>query len=218
MGTAFLEPSHRRPIVCGVSDVWRLYDRYAYEFDRERGRGLMERVYLSEIAARLPPSAAILDIGCGAGEPIARFFIDRGFRLAGIDAAPSMIAICQERFPDAIWDVADMRSLALACRFDAVIAWDSFFHLTQDEQRAMFPVFRKHLNQDGLLLFTSGPEAGQAIGCFHGHDLHHASLDPGEYRALLASSGFRPLLYRAKDPDCGGHTVWLAQAIRQPGH
>jgi SAM-dependent methyltransferase len=178
-----------------VSDVWRLYERYAREFDRERGRGLMERAYLTEVATRLRPGAWVLDLGCGTGEPIARFFIERGFRLTGIDAASSMIALARARFPDAIWDIADMRALALAVRFDAVIAWDSLFHLTQDEQRVMFPIFRKHLNHDGLLLFTSGPRAGEAIGCFQGHDLHHASLDPDEYRALLSASGFRPLLY-----------------------
>ena len=196
-----------------MSDVRRLYERYAREFDRERDRGLMERAYLTEVATRLRSGAWVLDLGCGAGEPIARFFIERGFRLTGIDAAPSMVALSRERFPHAIWDVADMRGLALAVRFDAAIAWDSLFHLTQDEQRAMFPIFRKHLNHDALLLFTSGPRAGEAIGCFQGHDLHHASLDPDEYRALLAASGLRPLLYRPEDPDCGGHTVWLAQLV-----
>jgi trans-aconitate methyltransferase len=117
-----LEPSHRCLLSRRASDVWRLYERYVREFDRERGRGLMERAYLTEVATRLRPGAWVLDLGCGTGEPIARFFIERGFRLTGIDAASSMIALARARFPDAIWDIADMRALALAVRFDAVIA------------------------------------------------------------------------------------------------
>jgi hypothetical protein len=121
-----------------------------------------------------------------------------------------MIAICRERFADAVWIEADMRSLDLGGRFAAIIAWDSFFHLAGAAQRAMFPIFTRHAAPGGMLLFTSGPKAGEAMGNFYGHELFHASLDPDEYRALLASSGFTVLRHRAEDPDCGGHTVWLA--------
>jgi hypothetical protein len=57
-----------------------------------------------------------------------------------------------------------MRGLVLPLRFNAIVAWDSFFHLTRDEQRAMFPVFQKHIARGGLLLFTSGPRDGEAVG------------------------------------------------------
>ena len=77
-----------------------------------------------------------------------------------------------------------MRSLALAKRFDAIVAWDSFFHLCADDQRAMFPVFAKHIAPRGLLLFTSGPSAGIAVGEIYGHELFHASLDAEEYERL----------------------------------
>jgi cyclopropane fatty-acyl-phospholipid synthase-like methyltransferase len=196
-----------------MTDVWKLYDAHAREFDRDRGRSLMERSYLSDLVANLRPGARILDLGCGAGEPIARYLIERGFDLTGVDAAPAMIAICKERFPDSAWAEADMRGLVLPLRFNAVVAWDSFFHLTRDEQRDMFPVFRKHIAPGGLLLFTSGPRDGEAIGDLYGNALFHASLAPDEYRELLSASGLRVLRHQADDPACGGHTVWLAQTV-----
>jgi hypothetical protein len=104
-----------------------------------------------------------------------------------------------------------MRGLDLGRRFDALIAWDSFFHLEHDDQRAMFAVFARHAAPGALLLFTSGPRAGVAMGEIHGHALYHASLDAAEYRTLLSAQGFEVLLHRVEDPDCGGHTVWLAQ-------
>jgi SAM-dependent methyltransferase len=195
-----------------MPDVWRLYERFASAFDRERGKSLIERPYLDAVASHLAPGASILDLGCGTGEPIARHLIAQRYDVAGVDAAPSMIATCRRRFPAGTWIEADMRMLALDRRFDAIIAWDSFFHLDQDEQRAMFPILGRHIAPNGLLLFTSGPCSGIAIGTFHGEDLFHASLNPDEYRALLAGAGFRVLRFTPEDADCGGHTVWLAQA------
>jgi SAM-dependent methyltransferase len=192
-----------------MTEVWQIYDICAREYDRHRAGALMERGYLDDVVARLAPAACVLDLGCGCGEPIARFFIERGFDVTGVDAAPGMLAICRERFANAAWIEADMRGLDLARRFDAIIAWDSFFHLTQDEQRAMFPTFSRHIAPGGGLLFTSGPKAGEAIGNLYGHPLFHASLDPEEYREMLAREDFTVLRYRAEDPDCGGHTVWL---------
>jgi len=199
-----------------MTDVWRFYERFANEWDRDRSnprQGLMERRYLDDLASRLSPGARILDLGCGTGEPLARYLTAGGFNVTGVDAAPAMIAICRQRFPESTWIEADMRTLALGRRFDAIIAWDSFFHLDHDEQRAMFPIFQRHIAPEGLLLFTSGPGAGEAIGKLYGEDLVHASQDPDEYRYLLAGSGFGVLRHVVEDPNCGGHTVWLAQAL-----
>ncbi len=75
----------------------------------------------------------------------------------------------------------------------------------------MFPLFARHAAPGALLLFTSGPQASVVVGEMHGHVLYHASLDSAEYENLLAANGFRVLLHRTEDPDCGRHTVWLAQ-------
>jgi trans-aconitate methyltransferase len=203
-----MKPGEDRP-----RDVWRLYDDHAAAFDRARGRNLMEEPYLRRVLERLPGGrGSILDIGCGAGDPVARFFLDAGCEVTGIDAAPAMLALARSRFPDATWIESDMRTLALPRRFDALIAWDSFFHLDADTQRRMFPIFHAHAAPRAVLLFTSGPGAGEAIGDFCGEPLYHASLDAAEYRALLAANGFDVLMHRVEDPDCGGHTVWLAQS------
>ncbi|MBA5778786.1 class I SAM-dependent methyltransferase [Stappia sp. F7233] len=193
-----------------MTDISNLYDRYAAEFDRLRSRALFEERYLRCLVEGLDARAGILDLGCGTGEPIARYFANRGFAITGVDSAPAMIALCRHRFPGHTWVEADMRSLDLGRRFEAIIAWDSFFHLPHDEQRLMFAVFSGHVATGGRLLFTSGPDYGEAIGEFFGHPLYHASLSPQEYEALLADAGFSVTLHRVEDPDCGGHTVWLA--------
>lgn len=194
-----------------MTDVRAVYEAVAQEFDRDRSKSLMERFYLDRVLAHLVDGASVLDIGCGSAEPIAKFFIDNSCCVTGVDAAAAMIALCRGRYPDQTWIEGDMRSLDLGRRFDAVIAWDSFFHLSAGDQRAMFPVFAQHAAPGAPLLFTSGPQAGVAMGEIYGHALYHASLDTAEYEQLLAAHGFEVLLHRVEDPDCGKHTVWLAR-------
>ncbi|MGE7471075.1 class I SAM-dependent DNA methyltransferase [Bosea sp. NPDC003192] len=188
-----------------------LYARHAAAYDRQRGRKLMEARWLDRFLALLPARPSVLDIGCGMGEPIARHLIEQGCAVTGIDSSAPLIALCRERFPQQDWRVADMRELALGRCFDGLIAWDSFFHLTPVAQRRMFPLFREHAADGAVLLFTSGPAHGEAIGSFEGEPLYHGSLDPAEYRALLAENGFAVAVHLVEDPDCGGHTVWLAR-------
>lgn len=192
--------------------VWTLYDRHADAFGRARLGSTMERGWLDALCAHLAfPGAAVLDVGCGTGEPIAADLIRRGARLTGIDAAPAMIDRARSRFPDHDWHVADMRSLDLGPRFDAVIAWDSFFHLSRADQPSTLARLAGHGRPGALLMFTSGPDNGEAIGDLFGEPLFHASLDPEAYRAILAAASYAVLRYVPSDPTCGGHTIWLAR-------
>jgi SAM-dependent methyltransferase len=188
-----------------------LYQRHAIDWDRERGRSLFEKPWLDRFLALLPQSASVLDIGCGAGEPLARYLIERGCRVTGIDTSAALIGMCKDRFPDQEWLVRDMRTLSLERVFEGILAWDSLFHLSPDDQRPMFAIFHRHARPKTALMFTSGPGHGDAIGTYQGEPLYHGSLDAGEYRSLLHENGFEVVSHVVEDTDCGHHTVWLAQ-------
>jgi trans-aconitate methyltransferase len=194
-----------------ADNIIGLYERHAKNWDEDRGSHLFEQPWLDQYVALMPLGSSILDIGCGSGGPIARFLIEHGYRVTGVDSSPSMIDICKRRFPMQEWVVADMRELRLEARCNGIIAWDSFFHLSPEHQRRMFPVFSKHSSSNAALMFTSGPAAGEAIGEYRGEPLYHASLDAAEYRELLERNGFAVISHVEKDATCGDHTVWLAR-------
>jgi SAM-dependent methyltransferase len=191
-----------------------LYQRKAQDWIESRARsGLFEKPWLDRFRALLPPAGPVLDLGCGSAEPMARYLIELGHAVIGVDSSPAMIDVCRRHFPAQEWLVADMRKLSLQRQFSGILAWDSFFHLCHDDQRRMFPVFRAHAAPNAALMFTSGPADGEAIGSFGGEPLYHASLDAAEYRSLLDRNGFRVVAHVVEDADCGGHTIWLAQRI-----
>jgi SAM-dependent methyltransferase len=194
-------------------DIIGLYERRALEWVGDRGRQtcFFEKSWLDRFTAMVRAGGAILDLGCGPAKPMAAYLIAQGFDVCGVDSSPTMISLARANFPGRQWIVADMRTLALGKRFAGVMAWDSFFHLSFDDQRRMFPIFRAHAAPGAPLLFTSGPRHGEAIGNLHGEPLYHASLAPDEYRSLLAANNFSVIAEKMEDLECGGHSVWLAR-------
>jgi hypothetical protein len=129
--------------------------------------------------------------------------------LTGVDSSPELLDAFRRNVPEAEAIHSDMRDLRMNRRFSGLFAWDSVFHLSQDDQRRMFCVFAAHAAPGSALLFNSGPVAGTSIGTFEGEPLYHASLDAHEYRRGLDGQGFELVAHWNSDPDCGGRTIWL---------
>ena len=198
-----------------ADDVIETYTAAAADYAATRSRSLFERRWLDRWLAAAPRNARrlrVLDLGCGTGRPLAAYAAERGAEVTGVDAVPEMCARFAEALPSARVVQADMRGLALGESFDAILAWDSFFHLSASDQRAMFATFAAHAAPKAALMFTTGPEAGTAIGSIGGRSLFHESLSPEDYRECLDGAGFRVLDFRPEDPDCDYHSVWLARA------
>lgn len=194
-------------------DVYGVYDKIADWYHQNRYQGLMERGYLERLVLGLEKGSSILDLGCGTGIPIYRYFIEQGFGVTGVDASRKMLEIARQNFPRGYFVLQDMRHLSLDGTYDAVIAWHSFFHLPQDDQRSMFPVFAQLLRSGGFLVFTSGTEEGEAWAENGGANLFHASLGVEEYSRLLSLNRFRIILNKIDDPECGGATVWVTEKL-----
>jgi len=191
-----------------------VYERLGPRFDAERTKQLVERKWLCRFEEYLPEGAAILDLGCGAGEPMARYFIEKGYDLTGVDYARSMIALAGERFPGSRWLVSDMRTLDLPERFDGILAWHSFFHLSPADQRSTLPRLTAHLQPGGVLMVTVGTEEGEVVGQVGGEPVYHSSLAPETYRKILHGLGMQVIDFVFEDPECDFATVLLAQRKR----
>ena len=188
-----------------------IYNDHAAQFDKERPKILIEQKWLDRFLGFIDRQEHILDIGCGAGEPIAKYFIDQGYRVTGLDFSKSMIDICKSRFPDHDWFIGNMINFALGKKYKGIIAWHSFFHLPLDDQRKALECFARHLAVDGVLMLTVGPENSEVLGHVCGEKVYHASFDPEEYSEILAQFGIEIVEFVPEDPDCFGSTILLAR-------
>ena len=62
-----------------------IYDGFAETYEENRGLFDMTEVFDPFYAGLKAKQGRLLDVGCGAGEPFARFFIDRGWTVTGVD-------------------------------------------------------------------------------------------------------------------------------------
>jgi len=191
--------------------IIELYQKHAREWIELRGKFLSEKVWLDRFLALLPSSVSILDLGCGSAQPIAAYFIAQGHQVTGVDTSEYMIEMARQSFPQQVWVQQDFREYFPEQKFQGIVALDSFFHLTQDDQRKMFKRFAEYAQSGTALMFSSGPEQGEAIGELGGEPLYHASLSAQEYQTLLQDNGFKLIKMIAEDVECTGHTIWLAQ-------
>ena len=157
----------------------------------------------------------MLDLGSGAGEPIAAWLRAAGFRVTGLDLSDAMLSLARARHPEGDWRRGDMRALDLPDRFDGIVAWDSFFHLTPSEQPEALARMAAHLAPGGALLVTVGPRAGEAMGTVGGAAVYHGSLSPAGYAAALEAAGLRLTRFVAEDPEADRHSVLMA--VRDEG-
>lgn len=188
-----------------------IYDRQAVAYDAGRRKDLFEINWLRRVVADVPTGGPVLDLGCGAGEPIAAWLVAQGFEVTGCDFSQPMLDLFAKRLPQARAIRADMRDLSLDQQFEAIIDWGAFFHLTRAEQRHALPQIASHLTPGGRLLLTVGPGEGEVTGHVGGEEVFHASLSLPEYTDLLAQAGAEVEEFVPNDPDCRGFSVLLAR-------
>ena len=198
-----------------------VYERWADSYDRNRDRSLFEKEYIDLFLDHISNSLVtevtedgldILDLGCGAGEPIASYLISQGHKVTGADYSQSMLSICRKRYPDHHWIFCDMRDYKLVDKkYEGIISWGAFFHLNHEQQRRNLPLICQSLKAGGCLLLTVGPEEGEVWGEVAGQKVYHASLAPEEYESILKNNNLEPFIFNRNDENCQGFSILMAK-------
>lgn len=130
-----------------------------------------------------------LDVGCGSGGRIFRVLEESGFQITGIDASPEMIAIASANHPAVKLQVADIREWQSEERHDLIIAWDSIFHLAQNEHDQVLKKLVDLLVHGGILVYTLGDAVGEHETDWHDEKFPYSSIGIGENLRVLMNCG-----------------------------
>ena len=111
-------------------------------------------------AKTLRSGGAVLDLGCGPGDPITRILFEAGLAVYGVDASPSMVGAFRARFPGVPVECNSVeRSNFFGREFDGVIAWGLLFLLQPGVQGQLIGKVARALARDGRFLFTATRQA-----------------------------------------------------------
>ena len=127
----------------------KFYDAvYSYKDYAAEARGVAEL-----IRHRNAGASTLLDVACGTGKHL-ELLANAGFRCQGSDLDPSMLAIARDRIPNVPLHEADMVTLSLGRKFDAVICMFSSIGYTQtvERMRAAITSMADHLDSGGILI------------------------------------------------------------------
>jgi cyclopropane fatty-acyl-phospholipid synthase-like methyltransferase len=198
----------------------QVYDTFAAEYDRTRSVFDISEV-LEDFSGRIPATGSLLDLGCGAGEPVCRYFLERGWTVTGVDFSPAMLALAQRQLPGIKAVLADMRDVDFpASSFDAVCAVYSLFHIPSADHSLLFMRIRDWLRSSGVLMFTyatrdyTGFERFEGCKAFMGHQMFYSHDTPSELSSRLERAGFEVLDFRNRI--IGSETFLWVSARRSP--
>jgi 2-polyprenyl-3-methyl-5-hydroxy-6-metoxy-1,4-benzoquinol methylase len=136
----------------------------------------------------LPSAAAILDIGCGSGFPIAQGLVREGFTVWGVDASPSLISAYRRQFPDMPAACEAAQDSAFFGRtFAGAISIGLVFLLDAGDQQKLLHNVAKALEPGGRFLFSAPSEVCTWRDTLTGRT--SMSLGADAYAAQLAQVG-----------------------------
>jgi ubiquinone/menaquinone biosynthesis C-methylase UbiE len=102
--------------------VRRGYDALSYRYRADDAEDGNYGPWLAVLRARIPDGAAVLDLGCGNGIPVARHLAAAGHSVTGVDSSQVQIRRARRLVPAASFLRADITKLTLpAAAFDAVV-------------------------------------------------------------------------------------------------
>jgi 2-polyprenyl-3-methyl-5-hydroxy-6-metoxy-1,4-benzoquinol methylase len=166
------------------------YEDNAATFIRCRSKGIdgVGAASVRRWVRSLPPNAAVLDVGCGIGDPISKALVEEGLTVYGIDASPSMVQIFKQNFPNSpVACEAAEDSSFFNRQFDAIIAWGLMFLLPEKTQEVVIQKMANALYSGGKLLFTAPARSMKWEDAIT--EIESISIGAEKYKALLESSG-----------------------------
>ena len=170
--------------------VQRGYDSCASEY--EAARRHEAEPSLDALLSCLPDESTVLDIGCGAGVPVARALAAR-CRVTGVDLSATMIARARANVPSATFIHQDIMTLDLSeDAFDAVVSFYAIFHLPRDEHRELVERIHRWLKPGGHLLATlARHNEAPYTEPFFGVTMYWSNYGLDDYLVMLKDAGFR---------------------------
>jgi cyclopropane fatty-acyl-phospholipid synthase-like methyltransferase len=188
------------------------YDKIAARFAQARKPWLEQR-YLPALIDGLAPGDRVLDLGCGAGRPIAERLAAAGLRVVGVDSSIELLRLARRNVPAALLLLADMTEVELANgSFAAIVAWDSLFHVDRRRHREMYGKFARWLRPGGRVLFTSGGTGDEGFtSSMFGEEFFYSSFTPDQVATYLRAAGLTILRRELDEPRDKGHVTFVAE-------
>lgn len=200
--------------------VARGYDAVADAYLGRFSSSAVRDAWLAGFVALLPGKARVLDLGCGAGVPVARRLVALGHDVTGVDGSARQVGLARAHVPAAAFLHADMTGVELpAASFDGVAAFYSITHVPAAEQERLLARIGYWLKPGGIFVGSFGAgEAHDWTGEWLGAGMFFSHNDEATTVTLVRRAGLEPLRVEVVEQDNeDARFLWvLARKLDKP--
>ena len=191
----------RRPQIIELLQKYGHKDIYIFKSRSDANRYLCSKAYnliyddwakyrkpintcVQNFCRYIPKGGRVLDVGCGNGYPISKYLIDNGYQVTGIDISEKMISEAKRLSGE--FSVCDFMEYASDTKFDAIIAFDSLWHIPLELQKEIYNKMYSLLVDGGYCLFTHGIHHSEVSGKMFDQAFYYSSLDIDEVKSCIS--------------------------------
>lgn len=161
---------------------------------RNRSINNFEKMMFTKVEKLIPINADILDLGCGNGYPYDSFFVNKNYKLTGVDFSQRFISEAKNNNPNAHYYCCDMRNFKYMHKYHCIMALYSIIHLPREEHSDLFQQIYDSLEDNGIFLLTLRAEDAGKIKTkddFCGEKMIWSYYDYAHYLQVLKKIGFK---------------------------
>lgn len=168
------------------------YDAIAERYAAWTGEVLTgaRRRYVELLQRQIPEGAAVLDLGCGTGVPVAHALAEQ-YRLTGVDGSARSIELARQNVPNATLLQADMTQVKFPPgSFAAVISSYAIIHVPRTKHQSLLERITSWLQPGGLLVVTMGAVESEGMEeDWLGAPMYWSHFDAETNQRLVVSAG-----------------------------
>jgi ubiquinone/menaquinone biosynthesis C-methylase UbiE len=132
------------------------YDKVAKIYDEQRDKYNSDALLL-RFCRMMRKGADVLDMGCGAGVPVTKGLVSKGFKVTGIDFSKNMLALARKNVPAAKFKRMDMTKMKFkANSFDGVVSFYAIIHVPREKHSRMYKSLHRIIRPGGVFLVNAG--------------------------------------------------------------
>jgi ubiquinone/menaquinone biosynthesis C-methylase UbiE len=155
-------------------DAWRIVDKF---------NDLLEK-----FVSYLPQGGSVLDAGIGSGIPSARFLLDAGMKVSGVDISDTMLDMAKKNVPEAVLykkNIMEVDNTFPENTFDGIISVFTLFHIPRKLHADVFEKFTAILKPSGILMINNGTSDSEGFSDFFGSTMFWSNFNPEKTLQLV---------------------------------
>lgn len=168
------------------------FDALGAEYERAFAESAAHHASLQRLLELLAPHSRVLDVGSGTGRPTAQILAEAGHEVLGVDVSPVMVELARRQVPDASFECADIRHVALEdSSFDAACVYFSLLQMSRNDQSELVRRLGRAVTPGGLLMMATVPLDVEGVDVeFMGQDVQVTSFAAAAFTELVSEAGF----------------------------